>query len=300
MPRVTVVIPTYRHRDFILQTLDSVFAQTMRDFEVIVVNDGSPDDTAALLAPLVATSRVAYFEQPNQGQSRARNLGIQHARGQYIALLDDDDLWPRDKLEWQAQFLDDNPDVGMVAGTLRGIDESGALGGGGAFWPVITFESLFTQNPLLSPGQTLIRADLLKRLGGMNPTIWGADDWDLWFRIAKSARIVMQDRLALYYRLHAGNASKQTAKLLKASISTFRTHLADVPRERHHALQRGFERTMYRGFGTALVHDARHQLRIGRLRAAWSSVQALASLWRSVAFDSEVRSMFWRDLLRRG
>src|SRR5690348_1122151 len=113
MPRVTVVIPTYRHRDFILQTLDSVFAQTMRDFEVIVVNDGSPDDTAALLAPLVATSRVAYFEQPNQGQSRARNLGIQHARGQYIALLDDDDLWPRDKLEWQAQFLDDNPDVGM-------------------------------------------------------------------------------------------------------------------------------------------------------------------------------------------
>jgi glycosyltransferase involved in cell wall biosynthesis len=299
MPRVSIVIPTYRHRDFILQTLDSVFAQTMRDFEIIVVNDGSPDDTAVLLAPHVVAGRLFYYEQTNQGQSRARNFGIERARGEYIALLDDDDLWPPDKLEWQTQFLDENPGVGLVAGTLVAIDERGTVGGGGVFWPSITFEALFAENPLLSPGQTLVRADLLKRLGGMNPTIWGADDWDLWLRIAKQSRLVMQDRLALYYRLHPANASKQTARLLEASIATFKTHIADVPHERHRALRVGFERTMYRGFGSTLVQNARHHLRLGDFRKAWNELRALATLWRGLAFDGETRSMFLRNVLGR-
>src|SRR3954470_24757434 len=99
-PAVSVVIPTYRHRDYVLRTLDSVFAQTYRDFEVIVVNDGSPDDTNRRIRPLVSAGRIRYIEQANAGQAAARNTGIAHARGRYIALLDDDDLWPADKLAW--------------------------------------------------------------------------------------------------------------------------------------------------------------------------------------------------------
>jgi glycosyltransferase involved in cell wall biosynthesis len=102
-PLISVIIPTYRHRDFILRTLDSVFAQTRGDYEIIVVNDGSPDDTKTVLTPLVDAGRIRYVEQPNGGQSQARNRGLELARGKYIAFLDDDDLWPPDKLEWQTE-----------------------------------------------------------------------------------------------------------------------------------------------------------------------------------------------------
>ena len=106
---VSVIVPTYKHRDFVLATLDSVFAQTFTDYEVIVVNDGSPDDTADVLRPLAEAGRIRYVEQENQGQAAARNRGIAQARGEFVALLDDDDLWPPDKLEWQVGCLRADP-----------------------------------------------------------------------------------------------------------------------------------------------------------------------------------------------
>src|ERR1700719_2929443 len=105
MPAVSVIIPTYNHRDFVLDAIESVFAQTFTDYEVIVVNDGSPDDTASVLAPLASAGRIRYLEQANAGQGAARNRGIAQARGEFIALLDDDDRWPADKLEWQVGEL---------------------------------------------------------------------------------------------------------------------------------------------------------------------------------------------------
>ena len=115
-PCVSVIIPTYKHQDFVLATLDSVFAQTFTDYEVIVINDGSPDDTAEVLLPLAEAGRIRYIEQKNTGQSIARNRGIAEAQGEFIALLDDDDLWPPDKLEWQVEALRRQPDVALIAG----------------------------------------------------------------------------------------------------------------------------------------------------------------------------------------
>jgi glycosyltransferase involved in cell wall biosynthesis len=105
-PKVSVVIPTYGHRNYILDALTSVFEQSYTDREVIVVNDGSPRDTGSLLAPLVGTGRIRDIEQPNRGLAAARNPGLEAARGEYIALLDDDDIWPTDKLQWQVAELD--------------------------------------------------------------------------------------------------------------------------------------------------------------------------------------------------
>ena len=295
-PRVSIVVPSYGHRDFILATLDSVFAQTMNDYEVIVINDGSPDDTAEIVEPLVRAGRIIYVEQTNRGTSRARNLGIERARGDYIALLDDDDLWPPDKLAWQTEYLDAHPDVGLIGGMLQTIDAHGTPGWKGTYWPSIDFESLFLENPFLSPGQTLIRADLLKRIGGMDATIWGADDWDLWFRIAKTSRIVMLDRPALYYRLHPGNASKQTERLLAACCVTIERHLKDVPADRRRDLRFGFQRTVYRGFGAVLAGRARRQARTGNAVSAFKSLRALLPLWRGLLFDREVRSAFLTHL----
>ncbi len=297
-PRISVVIPTYRHRDFILATLDSVFAQTMTDLEVIVVNDGSPDDTRDLLVPLVREGRVQYVEQPNEGQSRARNAGLARTRGHYVALLDDDDLWPKDKLEWQARFLDEHPDVGAVGGTLQVFDERSTLRWEGKFHPAITFESLFLENPFRTPGQTLIRRDLLARLGGMNTSIWGADDWDLWFRIAKISKIVMLDRLSLYYRQHPTNASKQTGRLLKACCETIETHLPEVTGAKRSSLRAAFHRTAYNGLGSPLTRQARERLLSGEFRGALQSMKGILPIWRGVVFDAPIRSAFLRDFVR--
>jgi len=125
MPRVTVIIPVYGHRDHVLAALESVFSQTFKDFEVIVVNDGSPDDSAELLRPLASAGKIRYIEQENRGQAAARNRGLSEATGEFVALLDDDDQWPADKLEWQVAYLDASPDVGVVGGRAQNFTERG-------------------------------------------------------------------------------------------------------------------------------------------------------------------------------
>jgi glycosyltransferase involved in cell wall biosynthesis len=104
-PRVSVVIPTYNRAGKVPEAIKSVLAQTFSDLEVIVVDDGSSDDTGKIIRELFG-DRVRYFAQPNQGASVARNKGIEEARGEWIAFLDSDDLWERDKVEWQLKALE--------------------------------------------------------------------------------------------------------------------------------------------------------------------------------------------------
>ena len=240
MCKVSVIIPTYKHRDFVLATLDSVFAQTFTDYEVIVVNDGSPDDTADVLKPLAEAGRIRYIEQANQGQAAARNCGIAEASGDFVALLDDDDLWPSDKLSWQVASLRDHPDAVFVYGgtSLVGGDfnlaehgeteyplHPGETGPSG-----YVYEELLVRNPLYSPGQALIRTATLKQINGFDENIWGADDYDLYIRLAREGRFLYRNHCALYYRKHSNNASANLLKMYKNVCSVRRKHLGRFPR----------------------------------------------------------------------
>ena len=104
-PKVSVVIPTYNRADKVRDTIDSVLAQTFTDLEVVVVDDGSSDGTGKILGETFG-HRIRYYPQANQGASVARNRGIAEARGEWIAFLDSDDLWEKDKLEWQFKALE--------------------------------------------------------------------------------------------------------------------------------------------------------------------------------------------------
>lgn len=121
MPRVSVVIPTYNCARFLGRTIESVLRQTYRDYEVIVVDDGSTDDTQKLISGY--SGLVRYLYQENQGASAARNLAIARSGGEYIAYLDADDLWSPDKLARQVEYLDANPAVGFVHTEVSVIDE---------------------------------------------------------------------------------------------------------------------------------------------------------------------------------
>ena len=109
---VSVIIPTYNNAKYLPHTIQTVLNQTYQPLEVIVVDDGSTDDTVEALNPF--RDKIFYFYKDNAGVSRARNFGISQARGRYIAFLDADDLWHRDKLKQQVEVLDNNPNCGLV------------------------------------------------------------------------------------------------------------------------------------------------------------------------------------------
>ncbi len=121
MPRVSVVIPTYNCARFLGRTIDSALRQTYRDFEIIVVDDGSTDGTQALVAGY--GEALHYVYQPNQGASAARNAALSRASGEFVAYLDADDLWSPDKLSRQVEYLDAHPSCGFVHTEVSVIDE---------------------------------------------------------------------------------------------------------------------------------------------------------------------------------
>lgn len=299
MPSVSVVIPTYKHRDYVLQTLDSVFGQTFSDYEVIVVNDGSPDDTAQLLKPLADAGRIRYFERANSGQAATRNFGIQQATGEFIALLDDDDLWPSDKLEWQVGLLQDRPDVGAVAGD-RYWWEGGALPElsheNGECKPM-TFESLFAGNPIASPGQVLIRRKLIEAVGGFNADIPGADDYDLWFRLTRITRFERYDRIALIYRVHNTNASNNLDYMLRATRQVVNVHAAGLSSNELGRELKIANRWMYDYVGSRLLARLKGEVVRCHLVSAARTARSLSSFIEWGMTDKAFLARFFRELL---
>ncbi len=236
-------------------TLDSVFQQTFTDYEVIVVNDGSPDDTEKVLKPYIAAGKIVYQGQPNAGVATARNRGISMARGELVALLDDDDLWPEYRLEQMVAAIDGMPEAVMAYGSIRFIDRAGADlqpddGAGnprrlpcdgpdnpGASGDV--YQNFTRENQIVSPGQTLIRRAALLAIDEppCDPGIWGADDWDLWFKLLEQGPAVYVDAPCLRYRFHSGNASRNAAKMQVNVLKLFKKH---IQRQRAHPQRRAW------------------------------------------------------------
>lgn len=244
VPTVSVVIPTYGHRDFVIRTLESVAAQTFAEpIEVIVVNDGSPDDTEAVLRPWIDSGRISYIAQANTGQGGARNRGIGQARGEFIALLDDDDLWPADKLAWSVEALRENPDASMVYGALELIGKDDAPSvpldamGNPVPFPCVgpdaegpqgdAYIPFVATNWIISPGQCVLRRSVVETLrpAPFDPEIWGADDWDFYLRLAEQHPFLYRNRTALRYRVHAQNASKNEVRMRRNCLKLLKKHL---------------------------------------------------------------------------
>ena len=121
MPRVSIIIPTYNCDQFLGRAIDSALSQSYTDYEVLVVDDGSTDDTPNVVAPY--GQRIRYFHQGNRGVSAARNLALSHATGEFVAYLDADDMWYPEKLATQVAFLDIHQDCGLVHTEVSVIDE---------------------------------------------------------------------------------------------------------------------------------------------------------------------------------
>lgn len=224
-PAVSVVMAAYNGASLIRETLDSLAAQTFADFEVVIVDDRSTDDTVAVIRAY-DDPRIRLIEsEANQGPVRARNRAFAAARGRYIAGLDQDDLCRPTRFARQVAYLDAHPDT-VVVGTAAAILERGAVVAGRlppVTTPAMVEWLLWVMNPLVW-SSVMIRADAARTLVPFTrPDQLYAEDFDLYHRLSKLGRIARLDEELLVYRSHTGGASQRFTETMSASAATILT-----------------------------------------------------------------------------
>ena len=207
MSRVSVIIPTYNCARFLGQAIDSALSQTHAPAEVIVIDDGSTDDTSELLSGY--GDRIKAVRQQNRGVSAARNVGAALASGALLAFLDSDDVWLPKKLERQVARFQGEPDLGLVHCGVDEIDKEGRrlrrVQDGLEGW-VADDMLMFRRSVILGGGSgAMIPRALFKQSGGFDVAMSTSADWDLYYRIARDHKVGFVREVLLWYRLHGSN-----------------------------------------------------------------------------------------------
>jgi glycosyltransferase involved in cell wall biosynthesis len=217
-PRVSVIIATYNRSQLLGEALESLRAQTFTGFEAIVVDDGSTDGTRDVVESF--DDRFRYVQQPNCGRSRARNRGLELARGRYVAFLDDDDLLRPNKLEIQVASLDGDPDVDWVYSSARNVDAEGrpshypdypAVESGWIYPRCVLYVPLTVILPTV-----LVRREILDVVGGFDERMDRFEDTDMWRRIAKRYAVKAISDTLVDVRAHEGNRMEDPREVFQS------------------------------------------------------------------------------------
>lgn len=227
MPRVSVIIPAYNAESYVETCVQSALNQSYTDREVIVVNDGSTDSTAEKLEPLL--EQIVFVDQINRGPAAARNRGLEHARGEYIALLDADDLWMPNRLERMVTFMDARPDLGFSTSDAFLLVDDRPLGityyhhlpskrrfkaERQAYW-ILQFQFVFVM--------AVVRANLFEQHGLFDENIRGCEDWDMWARfILEGETVGLLDEPLAYYRIHKSSLSYDRTDIVTEELAVLR------------------------------------------------------------------------------
>lgn len=215
MPEVSVIIPCYNHGHYLPHALNSVLAQTFVDWEAIIVDDGSTDDSAAVAARFT-DPRLRYIHTQNRGLSAARNTGIRAAQGEYQAFLDADDEWEPAFLETCVRTLAREEGITGVVALARFIDENGRLLPriGGLVISESGFRAQLLEGGFFPTNAVLIRGEAVHRAGLFDERLTSAEDWDLWLRItAAGGRLQTISQPLARYRVVTGSMSTNAGRM---------------------------------------------------------------------------------------
>ncbi|MBW3636702.1 MAG: glycosyltransferase [Armatimonadetes bacterium] len=227
-PQISVVIPIYNRGALIGKTVASALAQDLasESVEILLVDDGSTDDTWTVLQSLYASHpQIRLFRLENGGVARARNFGLEQARGEFIAYLDHDDLWKPQKLRLQREAMQRSEKIGVVTCSWVSVDAAGEEmppviqfqrqwwwrgRDGRAFpWVLLPHPLQFIRNPIISMTIPLIRTKSLRDVGGFDVQSVPSDDWDLWIRLAQRFDFAYVDEELACYVHHEGQQHRQ-------------------------------------------------------------------------------------------
>jgi len=267
-PTVSVVIPAYNAEGFIAETLDSVLAQTFQDYEVVVVDDGSVDDTRGVVESY-DEPRFRYIRQENGGASRARNRGIASSSGEFIAFLDSDDLWVPEKLERQVEVFRRNPSLGLVS-TLHDAyspatgerETSGLRKRERLFSGPSVVHNIVAWSGLATP-TVMVPRWVLDEVGVFDPELRSGEDDNLWVRITARHPAELVDEVLVHCRLREGSLSTDHSIMFHDVLKSLDQLMADreiAPRVRDAVPIRRARVLWNRGyhhFAAGRVHQAR-------------------------------------------
>lgn len=267
VPKVSVIIPTYNCARYLPETLESVLNQSFRDLEVIVVDDGSTDNTKEILRPFLPRIRYVYQENSG-GPARPRNRGIGLAGGSYVSCLDSDDILLPGKMAKAVSFLEDVPELGMVFTNFVKCDEEGTpyrgthldayphfmglkkvrAGDERFILPgKMTFDGLFHENFIGTSGVVVPRR-VFSTVGLFDEgvTAGGVEDRDMWFKIAASYDIGYLNVIGHVYRVRKGSVSRRSVRAARDNITVIRRHMSGTAsREARRRARRVIARSLY-------------------------------------------------------
>ena len=259
LPLVSVIIPAYNAESFIAKTLASVQAQTYPGLEILVVDDGSSDHTPAIVQSFIQKDpRIRLLQQSNAGVAAARNLGIQNAKGEFIAPIDSDDLWHPDAMtKLVRQFLSADPDVGVVYVWSVDIDERDQQTGGFHASEVEgdVYKTLICHNFLGNASSTLIRKASLDRIGGYDQQLraqnaQGCEDWDLYLRLAEHYKFGVVPEFLVSYRKVSGSLSGDFRQMARSQL-----RMLEAVQQKHPDLPNFLYRLSRSSFYLYLAHQ---------------------------------------------
>jgi glycosyltransferase involved in cell wall biosynthesis len=255
-PSVSVIIPTHNRAELLNVALASLQSQTYTDFEAIVVDDGSTDDTPDVVGSF--DDRFHYIYQVRQGRSRARNRALEIARGRYVAFLDDDDVYRAHKLELQVRCLEENPEVGWAYSSAQNVDGNGRpfgapdykAGESGWIHPLI---ALYLPLTVLLP-TVMVRHDVLEVVGGFDERMERFEDTDMWRRISKRFAVRAIADVLVDVRAHAGNRMEDPRRVFQ-SVSYYVDKVLDEDQDADQALLRKRASELFNHYGAAVLAE---------------------------------------------
>lgn len=230
MPTISVIIPVYNGEKTIKQTIESVLNQTFKDFELLIINDGSQDATLEIIQA-INDERIQVFSYQNSGVSASRNRALTKAKGEFISFIDADDLWTPNKLELQLKALQDNPQAAVAYSWSDWIDESGQFLRSGGHITVNgkAYEKLLLRDFIESGSNPLIRKQALDEVGCFEQSVTPAEDWDMWLRLAARYEFVTVEVPQILYRISPNSASFNIVKMEAGSLKVIERVFAQAP-----------------------------------------------------------------------
>jgi glycosyltransferase involved in cell wall biosynthesis len=291
MPLISIIIPVYNGEKTILETIQSVLNQTFKDFEILIINDGSTDSTLEVIAS-IPNSNIKVFSYPNTGVSASRNRGIALASGEYISFIDADDLWTPDKLEAQLKALQENPQAAVAYSWTDWIDESGTVINGGCHHKISgnVYAHLILADFIGSGSNPLIRKSALLELNGFDQSVPPAEDWDMWLRLAAHYLFTVVPQAQILYRISHQSASCNVLKMEQSSLKVIQKAIAQSPYPiehlKSHCLANRYKYLIYKTL------DGYPNRKNGLI--------ALQFLWKILQNDPNIikKRVFWKIMLK--
>lgn len=276
-PLVSIVIPCYNHGRYLGEALASIGTPSVAT-EIVVVDDGSTDNTSDVVATFETANAFRCARQANAGLAAARNRGLRESRGQYVVFLDADDRLAPGAVDLGAGLMEQHPECAFVFGRCRMMDQDGTLLDTPVQPRIVRdhYRELLRRNYIWMPGMVMFRRDALERIGGFNRAVNASADYEMYLHLARHHPVHDHGQLVAHYRKHDANMSGNAARMLRETLAVMASQRPFLEGDEASlaAYQEGW-RNWQEFYGTHLVTEIRSAVRGMRLIEALGKATVL-------------------------